>query len=152
MRYNDTKFVLLIYSNDENLKNDYVYFIDGMKEIIEPHKNQHDLGIEMSNNGNFDFHIDNIIKKAKQGIGWISRTFQYREAFFMKRMYTTFVRLHLDYCYQLWNPCEGSSLDKLEKVRLNFTNLIPEISHLDYCNRLKFLNLTLIQRYQKDIK
>ena len=135
-------FVLLRYGNNQNLKEDYLYFTDGMCEIIEPQENQRDLGIQMSDNGRFDFHIESMIKKAKQRIGWICRTFQYREAFFMKRMFTTFVRPHLDYCSQLWSPCEGPLLDKIEKVQYNFTNLIPEISHLDYCDRLKYLNLS----------
>ena len=117
-----------------------------MKEVIESHENQRDLGIQMSNSGSFEFHIDSIIKKARQRIGWICRTFRHREAMFMRRMFITFVRPHLDYCSQLWSPNEGPLLDKIEKVLKDFTNLIPEIHHLEYCDRLKYLNMTSMQR------
>ena len=64
----------------------------------------------------------------------------------MKRMYTTFVRPHLDYCSQLWSPNEGTLMDKIEKVQYNFTKLIPEISHLEYSERLNYLNISSLQR------
>ena len=69
MTYNNTKFVLLRYGKNQNLKEDYLYFTDEMNEIIDSHENQRDLGVQMSNNGRLEFHIDSIIKKAKQRIG-----------------------------------------------------------------------------------
>ena len=37
-------------------------------------------------------------------------------------------------------------MDKLEKVQKDFTNLIPEIRHLDYHERLKVMKITSLQR------
>ena len=146
MLYNDSKFVLMRYGKNQSLKDDYLYFTDEMSLPIEDHENQRDLGVYMSNNGNFHHHIDTIIKKAKQKIGWICRTFHCRDINFMKRMYVTFVRPHLDYCSQLWSPSEGPYLDRIERVQCNFTKLIPELKHLEYHDRLKCLNISSIQR------
>ena len=146
MVYNDSKFVLLRYGNNSTLKDDYIYFTDNMSQPIDCCDYQKDLGVYMSADGTFNYHIETIIKKAKQKIGWICRTFQTRELHFMKKMFTTYVRPYLNYCSQLWSPGEGPWLDKLEKVQYNFTKLIPSIRDLDYSDRLARLNLSSIQR------
>ena len=64
----------------------------------------------------------------------------------MRRMFITFVIPHLNYCSQLWSSNEGPLLDKIEKVLKDFTKLIPEIQHFEYCDRLKYLNMTSMQR------
>ena len=46
---------------------------------IIPTDEARDLGITISNEGNFNKHIDGIIKKVNQKSGWILRYFQSRE-------------------------------------------------------------------------
>ena len=146
MRYNDGKFVVLQYGRDENLKNDSVYFSDEMKEIINSNETHRDLGIEMSHEGTFDAHIDKIIKKARQKIGWFCRSFLSRDKQFMRKMFITYIRPQLEYCSALWSPQSGPIMDKIEKVQYDYTCLIPEISHLSYSDRLKALHLTSMER------
>ena len=53
------------YGKNQSLKDDYIYFTDEMNLPIEDNENQRDLGVYMSNNGNFNHHIEVIIKKSK---------------------------------------------------------------------------------------
>ena len=75
MLYNDSKFVLMRYGDNLSLKEDFIYFTDKMNLPIEDSENQRDLGVYMSSDGSFNHRIDIIIKKAKQKIGWINRSF-----------------------------------------------------------------------------
>ena len=52
----------------------------------------------------------------------------------------------MDYCAQLWAPPEGPKLDKLEKIIFDFTRMIPEISHMEYEDRLSYLRIQSAQR------
>ena len=64
MLYNEAKFVLMRYGKNQSLKDDYIYFTEEMNLPIDDKESQKDLGINMSCNGNFDYHIDTIIKKS----------------------------------------------------------------------------------------
>ena len=55
-------------------------------EIIKPSDNVLDLGISMSSNGSFDFHIQNLCNKCSNLSGWILRTFTTRDSNTMKRL------------------------------------------------------------------
>ena len=94
----------------------------------------------------FKDHIENVIKKVRKTIGWVCQTFASRDVNFMRQIYVSVVRPHLDYCSQLWGPSEGPLLDRLEKTQSYFTRLIPSIRDKNYSERLKILNISTIQR------
>ena len=47
--------------------------------IISPSLNVLDLGVYMSSNCTFDFHVANVYKRCSKLTGWILRTFNSRE-------------------------------------------------------------------------
>ena len=100
----------------------------------------------MSADGTFREHIDCVIKKVKKLIGWLCRMFYSRDPQFMRQMYVSVIRPHIDYCSQLWGPGEGPHLDNLENLQAYYTRLIPSIRSLSYVDRLKALRLQSIQR------
>ena len=112
-------------------------------ETLESHK---DLGVLMSSNGGFEAHIEKVTKKIRQKIGWIMRSFYYRDINFMRQIFISLVRPHMDYRAQLWAPKEGPLLDKLEKLVYDYTKLIPEIRNLPYDERLTKMRLQSAQR------
>ena len=59
----------------------------------------------------------------------------------------------LEYCIQAWNPSLIKDIELLEQVQYRATKLIPEISHLPYHDRLKYLNLTTLElrRHRGDL-
>ena len=138
--------MLLRYGNNLNVKNDTIYFTPEMYSIIQEFDNVRDLGIQVSNSGDFKDHIDNIIKRTKKVIGWVLRSFINRSLNFLKKMWVTIIRPIIDYGSQVWSPLEGVDMDRIEKLQYNFTKLIPEIRGLSYEERLKKLNLSSLQR------
>ena len=126
--------------------NDFSYFTGNMDHIIEESDDHRDLGVQISADGSFNVHIYNVIKKVRQKIGWMGRSFYSRDINFMRKLFTTVIRPNLDYCSQIWAPREGPLMDALEKVQKDFTRLIPELRHLSYSDRLKKLRITSLQR------
>ena len=83
MKLNDTKFELLRYGPDEEIKNQTHYkFPSG--ENIERKKFVKDLGVLMSDDAVFTHQINSVIEKAKNLISWILRTFSSRSPQLMK--------------------------------------------------------------------
>ena len=67
----------------------------------------------MNDKADFSTHVTNVVKKSRQKIGWILRTFHNRKMFFMKHMLKTLVTPHIDYNSQLWMPIECSEIEKI---------------------------------------
>ena len=74
-----------------------------------------------------------------------------REKSLMLRVYKTLIRPHLEYCVQLWNPAaehgNWSLILRIESVQRRFTRMIEEVGLLPYSERLRILQLTLIEVY-----
>ena len=101
MEFNGKKFQVIRYGTDIDLKESTDYFAGDFDEVIERFETMRDLGIQVSEDGTFMNHIENICKKVRQKCGWISRTFYTREPKFMRHMFNTLVQPHIDYCSQL---------------------------------------------------
>ena len=61
------------------------------------------------------------------------------------RLYKTYVRPHLEYAVQVWNPWNTADIEKLEKVQRQATKQIPGFGKMEYEERLKLLGLTTLQ-------
>ena len=70
-------------------------------EIINPSDNVLDLGIFMSSNCSFEFHIKNLCKKCSNLSGWILGTFTTRDSITMLTLFKSLVLPRLDYGSQL---------------------------------------------------
>ena len=117
---------------NSELKLNTTYFTDNWDTTIGAQDHHKDLGIYMSSTGKFDYYIDELCKKVRKRIGWVCRTFYSRDLEFMRRIYISVIRPHIDYCSQVWAQCEGPSLDKIEKLQSFFTRLVPSIRDLSY--------------------
>ena len=47
-----------------------------------------------------------------------------RNPAFLRGLFTTYVRTHIEYCVNLWNPVHRTDIEKLEKVQNMFTRLL----------------------------
>ena len=82
--------------------NSYNVYANPNMEIINP-SDVMDLGIFMSSNCSFEFHIQNLCKKCSKLSGWILRTFTTRDSITMSMM-TLFKSLVLPRLDYLWFP------------------------------------------------
>ena len=107
-----------------------------------------DLGVTVTNTLDWGDHIGNCINKAKQCIGWISRSVISRSPSVMLNIYKTLIRPHLEYCVQVWSPYprygNWETIKSIENVQRMFTRLIDGIGLLSYEERLHKLNLTTL--------
>ena len=81
------------------------------------------------------------IRKANSIIGLIRRSFSFLDGPLFKKLYTTFVRPHLEYGQAVWSPHLKKHIKALEKVQRRATKLIDGFSRLSYEERLHRLDL-----------
>ena len=146
MKFNGDKFQILRYGDNNQVKEDTLYYTGNMEHVIEEVDRCRDLGVIMENTGSFNAHIEKVCKKVRQKCGWILRTFFTRDQKFLRHMFNTLVQPHIDFSSQLWAPAEGPEMDKIEQLLRNFTAKLPSVKHLPYWERLKALKMNSEQR------
>ena len=114
MCFNSEKFHYISFSSSLSF-NSYNVYANANMEIINSSDNVLDLGIFMSSNCSFEFHIQNLCKKCSNLSGWILRTFTTRDSITMMTLLKSLVLLRLDYGSQFWSPRLVKHIDKLEK-------------------------------------
>ena len=113
MFFNSEMFHYISFSSYLS-SNSYNVYANPNMEFINPLDNVLDLGIFMSSNCSFEFHIQNLCKKCLNLSGWILRTFTTRDSITMMS-FKSLVLPRLDYGSQLWSPHLVKHIDKLEK-------------------------------------
>ena len=68
-------------------------------------------------------------------------------------LYTSLVRLHLEYGNAVWSPFLKSDITLIENVQRRATRYVPDINKLEYQERLEALNLPTLQyrRFRADM-
>ena len=79
-------------------------------------------------------------------LGKISRNLGHKLPEIMKRLYTPFVRPHLDWAIQFWSPNYIKAQNLLDRVQRQAIKLIPTLHNLSYEERLKQLNIFLLHK------
>ena len=122
-------------------------------EILQSVTEETDSGIIVSNDLKPSKQCVSAVKKANMTLGMIKRHIVSRDKNTIVRLYKSLVRPKLEYCIQAWNPSLIKDIELFEQVQHRATKLIPEISHLPYHDRLKYLNLTTLElrRHRGDL-
>ena len=106
-----------------------------------------DLGVTIDSELKFDEHVSKKVNKANSIVGLIRRSFAHLDGKLFKRLYTTFVRPHLEYAQSVWSPSSQKLVDMLENVQKRATKMVDGLASLEYHERLKQLDLpTLVFR------
>ena len=74
-------------------------------------------------------------------IGLIRRTFSYLDPQMFVKLFTSFVRPHLEYAQAIWSPHMKKYIDAIENVQIRATKLVDGFKNLSYKERLQKLNL-----------
>ena len=135
MKFNAIKFVLLQYGKEQEIKSTTIYKSYDNSNIDDKEQVR-DLGIMMSNTATFTLHIGNIVKKARDKMGWVLRMFQSQTLSLMQTLLKSLVIHLLEYCCQLWNPGKAKDIQAIEAIQRTFTYKISEEHHLNYWERL----------------
>ena len=109
---------------------------------IEKTESERDLGIQVWANLKYDAQVSKSASKANSMLGILKRTFVTRNIDIWKKLYTTYVRPHLEFAVAAWNPYLKKDINTLEKVQQRATKISPAIKNLSYDNRLQALKLS----------
>ena len=146
MEFNDTKFeVLRLWLYDDSLKH-CTNYTSSTGSIIPEKEFVKDLGVLMSNDGNFTEHINKVVTTVKKIVAWILRTFVCRSSEVMLTLWKTLVLPHIEYASQLWSPSQKGLVQKLEVLQWSFLRKIKSNGKYDYWELLKRYRLYSLER------
>ena len=102
-----------------------------------------DLGVTLDTSLQFSHHLDNVINKAFQMLGFIKRCTQdFTSTIALKTLYCALVRPHLEYASCVWSPFYGVHIDALQRVEHKFLKQIAyKLNILDNYTDANILNM-----------
>lgn len=99
--------------------NNALYHINGI--IIKEVENFKDLGVVFDHKLNFSLHVERIVNKAYQQLGFIIRTCSHFNSIrTLCYLFKTLIRSVLEYGCVVWNPYQNSLIHPLECVQNRF--------------------------------
>ena len=144
MIFNATKFEVIKFGSNDELKSDFMYMTPNAEDIINEVNTVKDLGVHIDGDLKFNSHVSRVISKVKQIIGWTLRNFVTRDHFILKTIWKTIIQPHIDYCSPLWfDPNNLSQIYEIENLQRMFTKRFAGLSDMDYWDRLKLLNMLI---------
>ncbi len=117
----------------------------GQPHALEKTDLERDLGVYIASDLKSHGQVNQVVSKANSMLGMLKRTFTYRGADMWKRLYTTYVRPHLEFAVPAWNPHLKGDIAKLESVQRRATKIAHEMKGKSYNERLSLLNLTTLE-------
>jgi len=106
---------------------------------------ERDLGVYVCSDLKSRGQVNHAVSKANSMLGMLRRTFTYRGVGMWKRLYTTYVRPHLEFAVPVWRPYLKGNIAKLEGVQRRATKVAHGMKGMVYEDRLKMLDLTTLE-------
>ena len=101
-----------------------------------------DLGILISEDMKFHCQVNSVCGRATREIHRIRRCFLTRTPSFLADMYKTYVRPHMEYAVEVWNPSYVGDKQKMERVQNRMTKLLRHGCMMTPQERNEALGLT----------
>lgn len=125
------------------------YSLNGEKLVVV--SEVRDLGVLLDSKLKFNVHINNIVTRAAQMLGFLKRSlkgFKLRQTRLI--LYNSLVRSRLEFASVSWNPVYSSSSQRIENIQRAFTRhlayITRNISHRrPYSQRMSFFNITSLK-------
>ncbi|PKU42097.1 pol- hypothetical protein [Limosa lapponica baueri] len=113
---------------------------------IESSPEEKDLGVLIDEKLNTSQQCVLAAQKAHRILGYIKRSVASRSREVILPFYSTPVRLHLEYCVQLWSPQHNNNMDLLEQVQRRAMKTIRGMENFSYEKRLRELGLFSLEK------
>ena len=143
LKFNNDKCHVLTMGKLDNITHTHRYTLnEGELEHVFEEK---DLGVIIDMELKYEEHIATKVRKANAIVGLIRRSFDFLDCDLFRRLYTTFVRPHLEYAQEVWSPHLSKYIKLIENVQIRATKLVNDLSSLQYPERLKKLELPTLK-------
>ena len=106
---------------------------------------ERDLGVTITADVKWHVHANNIASKANSILGWMRSAFMCRDENLWKKLYTTYIRPHLEFAAPAWNVYNRQDIDRIERVQHRATKVSHSLKQHSYPDRLKVLGLTTLE-------
>ena len=139
LKFHPDKCHLLTLGKFENIMHCHRYKVS--EKEIEHIFEEKDLGVLMDSELTFAEHIISKVNKANTLVGIIRRSFSYLDGETFVKIFTAFVRHHLEYGQAIWSPYLRKYINMIENVQIRATKLVDGLGKLTYQERLAKLKL-----------
>ena len=148
LKLNAGKCHLLQYNpRSEARKFEPIYHIDDVP--VDRKNSVKDLGVIIADDAKFHKQVNVACTRATREINRIRRSFSTRTPKFLAEMYKLYVRPHMEYCIELWNPVYEGDKMKMEKTQNRMTKLLRHGRVLTPAERNSVLGLTTHEERRK---
>jgi len=118
----------------------------GITRTLQQIEEEKDLGVYTTSDLKSSMQCNKAANKAMSMLRMVNRAFKRfdKEEFLV--IYKSFIRTHLEYCVQSWNPHFVRDEKVLEKVKRRATKCVKGMKKKEYAERLRDLGLTTLKR------
>jgi len=106
---------------------------------LNPTREEKDLGVYIVGSLKPSLQCVKASSKAMSAMRLIKRNFKSAGSEEFKLLYKAYIRLHLEYCIQVWSPCMKKDIECLERVQRRVTKLVGTLRKKLYEERLRVL-------------
>ena len=143
MNFNESKCTVL-HIGKNNPKHTYT-----LNDIaLQATDCEKDVGIHIHSNLKPSNHCAVVAGRARNILGQIARTFHYRDKHTFLKLYTTYVRVHLEFAVPAWSPWLLGDINKLEAIQEQAVKMISGLKSTSYEGKLQELGLSTLKERQ----
>ncbi|XP_065683578.1 uncharacterized protein LOC105845176 [Hydra vulgaris] len=135
----------VVHFGHGNINHEYVMNDGNTFLIIAATDVERDLGIFLSNDLKWNQHIEVATRRANMILGLLKKTFRSRDIKLWGKLYTTYVRPHLEFAVPVWYPYLKGDIKEIEKIQHKATKIPHDIKSLLYAERCRRLNFTSLE-------
>ena len=133
------KFLHFAHANSAQVQPYYMDELDHFGQLkrayLDQSNSERDLGVQIITSLKQHQQVSKAAARANWVLGSLKRSFTSRDVSLWKKLYTTYVRPHLEFCIQAWNPHLAGDTNLLEQVQRRATRIPHVLKGQSYENR-----------------
>ena len=129
LKFNTSKCKVMHFGN--HTSNSYT-----MLNFIEFITEEKDLGVTIDHKLNFSSHVVTQVKTTNKMMDLIRRSYTHLDITSFRYLFSSLLRLHLQYCVSIWYPLLKKDEKLIENVLRRGTQLIPGLYDKRHNERL----------------
>lgn len=134
LHMNTAKCYVITFTKNKK-KIEYNYHISNSQPLKKVNQIR-DLGVLIDDKLSFKAHVDKIVKKSLNMLGFLFRIGkEFNNIHTLKILYYSYVRSHLEYASAIWNPLYNIHTKRIEAVQRKF------VHHLNFKRQLRYYDM-----------